>query len=364
MDLSDLRMLAIALMLLYLSACSPLRAQPSVRNVAGKEFTPATLDSIFAAAVAEAGVPGLSVAIVNGDRTVYHGVFGVTDRGNGTPVDDSTLFEAASLSKPVFAYFALKEVEAGLLDLDTPLYRYLPHPGIVARDREAARGITARMVLAHRTGFPNHARGDSISLAYPPGEGFEYSGEAYQYLAAVIAKLKGTNMQGGLDSCFQRVVGAPLGWSRSTFVGNPALAVRKATGHDEEGIPTQADTKSNFFAYSSLHSEATEYAAFLRALLRREGLAPGTFAEMLSEQSAFPEDHPLRQEVGQTGWGLGMTRKPTPYGTMHLHTGNNHDFQAYMMVLPERDFGIAFFLNGPRAVPFIQAVSRSLGPIF
>ena len=355
--------LALTILLWLASGSDAATAQTVVRSVSGEYFSPATLDSIFAAAAAEADVPGLSVAIVNGDRTVYHGVFGVTNTRTGVPVDDSTVFEAASLSKPVFAYYALRQVEAGLLDLDTPLYRYLPHPGIVHRDREAATCITARMVLAHRSGFPNHANGDSIALAFPPGEGFAYSGEGYQYLAAVIAALRGTDLQDGLSQDFRRLAGTLFGWQHSSFVATPYLQRHLATGHTQEGAPTEASVGKTFLAYSSLHTEASEYARFLSTLLRREGLSADTYDEMLREQTGFAPEHPLRREIGQTGWGLAMAQKPTEYGMMHVHTGNNHDFQAYMMVLPEQDFGIVCFLNGPRAIPFLQAINRSIGPI-
>jgi CubicO group peptidase (beta-lactamase class C family) len=68
-------------------------------------------------------------------------------------VNDQTLFEAASVSKPIFAYFVMRMVEKGLLNLDTPLYKYLPYPDIEHDDRYKL--ITARMVLNHTTGFPN-----------------------------------------------------------------------------------------------------------------------------------------------------------------------------------------------------------------
>ena len=85
---------------------------------------------------------------------------------------------------------------------------------------------------------------------------------------------------------------------------------------------------------------------------------------MLAEHTHFDVDNPLLQQVGQTGWGLGLAQKPSPYGTMHLHTGNNPGFQAYMMVLPAQKFGVVFFLNGLNAIPLIERLNESIGPIF
>ena len=355
-----LRVLAI-----WLAMGAWLPAQDGTVTVPdGRQFSARALDSLVEEAAAAAEVPGLSLAIVDFSGTVYHHTYGLAHAEKRNPVSDSTVFEAASLSKPLFAYFALRLQAAGLFDLDRPLIDYLVHRGVVAADRQAYATLTARQVLAHSTGFPNHTGGDSIRLAHAPGRGFSYSGEAYQYLAAVIAHLTHTDLQDGLDSLYRKTVGDELGMPRSGFVRNADLAAHRATGHDAEGEPTEAEIGSSFLAFSSLQTEADEYARFLTALLRGEGLPASCFRAMLGEQNALPAGHDLRREIGQTGWGLGMARKPTPYGVMHQHTGNNHDFQSYMMILPERNFGIVFFISAPLAIPFIQELSRRLGPLF
>jgi len=129
----------------------------------------------------------------------------------------------------------------------------------------------------------------------------------------------------------------------STFVWDNYLDKHKAFGHDNDNKPT-INSPSNggywsgktFNAYSSLHSEAKEYAQFLVALLKQKGLKNETFTEMLKEHTHFEDDNSLKLQVGQTGWGLGMAQKPIDFGMMHMHTGNNRDFQSYMMILPEK----------------------------
>jgi CubicO group peptidase (beta-lactamase class C family) len=81
------------------------------------------------------GVPGLSVALVRGGKTTWVHGFGVKEAGTDHPVTDDTVFEAASLSKPVFAYGVLKLVEQGKLGLDVPLTTYLPKPFIAGDER-------------------------------------------------------------------------------------------------------------------------------------------------------------------------------------------------------------------------------------
>ena len=350
--------------------CLAQKSWVGVKTLKGQFITAQTLDRKMDSLLTATAIPGLSLAIVNDSSLVYHNTFGVVNSATAQPVDDSTIFEGASLSKPIFAYFALKMAEEGVLNLDEPLHNYLPHKNIADSSLKDYKSITARMVLSHRSGFPNHAHGQEITLSFKPGTDFLYSGEGYQYLAEVIAHLKGVDTGTQLNALFQEYVTGPLDMPHSTFVWNSYLAAHKASGHNLSNKPTQKSTPSSpnhpkkFHAYSSLHTEAYEYAQFLVALIRAEGLKKTRIKEMLSEHTRFKDDNPLKIQIGQTGWGLGMAQKPTEYGMMHMHTGNNHDFQSYMMILPERGFGIVFFINCGKAIPFIQGLNSVIGPIY
>ena len=100
-------------------------------------------------------MPGLAIAVIRKGKTSWVRGFGVKETKTGVPVTEDTIFEAASLSKPVFAYGVLKLVEQRKLGLDVPLTTYLPKPYIEGDDR--LNKITARIVLSHRTGFPSAA---------------------------------------------------------------------------------------------------------------------------------------------------------------------------------------------------------------
>src|SRR6185312_4663078 len=102
----------------------------------------------------DADVPGLSIALIRDGRVVWAKGFGVGNVVTGNPVTTGSIFEAASLSKCVFAYAVLRLVDEGKLDLDTPLNRYLgTNYDVVGDDR--INLITARHVLTHTSGFPN-----------------------------------------------------------------------------------------------------------------------------------------------------------------------------------------------------------------
>lgn len=363
-----IRNIGIAIFFFTLTAANA--QTETIKTVDGRTVSIAELDLAIKNAMKTHNIPGLSIAIINNKEMVYHQVFGVANTKTKEAVDKQSLFEGASLSKPIFAYFVMKMVENGTIDLDRPLYEYLPHPGISPESQDDYKLITARMVLAHQSGFPNHANNQPIKLAFKPGTDFMYSGEAYQYLAAVIGIKMGVGFKEGLNRLFQEEVTKPLNMPHTTFVWDDYLELHKVFGHDAEGLPTQNKpgegrwSGKTFNAFSSVHSEASEFAKFIIAMLKKEGMGREMFDQFLREQTHFKDDNPIKIETGQTGWGLGFAQKPTKNGLMHLHTGNNHDFQAYAMFVPEQEYGLVLFTNCGNILPFINEISKTLGEQF
>ncbi|MDW3649213.1 MAG: serine hydrolase domain-containing protein [Bacteroidia bacterium] len=346
----------------------PSLSAQKIKTVSGESIKSDKLNQEIEAIMEGLDMPGLSIGIINNNELVYHEAFGVSNSETRVPLNKESIFEAASLSKPIFAYFALKLVETGKLDLDKPLYEYFPHPAIEEKDQENYKLITPRMVLSHSTGFPNHSNGAKIQLAFEPGKGFSYSGEAYQYLAAIIGMQHGVGWKAGLNDIFRKNVSLALKMEHSSFLWTDYLAQHKVYGHNAEGKPTHNDTGGwsgeTFNAFSSLHSEAAEYAKFIIAMLKQEGLTKNSFKEMLAEQNHFQESEQLYLDTGQTGWGLGFAQKPTPYGLMHLHTGNNHTFQAYTMFIPEQKYGLVVFTNSDKLLDFLAELGSVIGEQF
>lgn len=341
-----------------------------VKGTNGKSITESELSQKIEELRKEIGIPGLSIAIINNNELSYHEVFGVSNVQTNEPVNKKSIFEAASLSKPIFAYLAMKMVEQGKIDLDRPLYEYLPHPEIAEEFQEDAKLITARMVLAHQTGLPNHALGEEMKLAFKPGTDFFYSGEAYQYLAAVIGLHYSLDWNKDINNLLKEVVFDPLEMPHSTFTWDSYLSEHKVFGHNNDGIPKLNHPGQDYYwdgsfqAYSTLHSEAAEYANFIIAMLEQKGLTKKSFDEMFKEQTRFKDDNPLKQQIGQTGWGLGFAQKVTDEYTVHMHTGNNHDFQAYAMFIPEMEYGLVVFTNSNKMIPFLMNLSQIIGPQF
>lgn len=330
-----------------------------INTLSGKSIKVSQLDGQIKMIMDSIGMPGLSIAIINNAEIVYHNTFGVSNIESEEPVTNESLFEAASLSKPLFAYFVMKQVQKGILDLDKPLYKYLTFPDIEYDDRY--KSITARMVLSHTSGLPNWRAQDNdegkLTIKFTPGTEFNYSGEGYQYLAAVVEKINGTDIN-GLDELFQKEIAEKLNAESLYYLGNDKIKKNKVYGHNENGPTDNALFDKTFGAAYSLHTEAVSYATFLCTMLKREGLKKSSFEEMLKEQVHFKDDNKLKLEVGQTGWGLGFAQKPTTNGMIHLHTGNNHDFQAYAMFVPEKQYGFVFFTNSDKAQSFILEISK------
>ncbi|WP_188463468.1 serine hydrolase [Marivirga lumbricoides] len=342
--------------LLFLCFCSAFAQNGSqkIKGLNDKTISSTILDARLTHLMDSLDMPGLSIAIINDAKIVYHRALGVANVDTGEPLTEESLFEAASLSKPVFAYFTMKMVQKGLLDLDKPMYEYLPHPGIDSASQEWYKLITPRMILSHSTGFPNWSNDQLITISYKPGTNFSYSGEAYQYLAAVIGQLNEVGWEDGLNQVYLDEVAVPLGLQHSSFTGNDYIKTHKAMGHEKGAITDKELFGKSFGAAYSLHSNAKDYAKFLLALIKEEGLEEKYFKEMFKEHNHFKEDNPIKLQIGQTGWGLGMAQKPHQKGMMHMHTGNNHDFQSYCMIIPEEEYGIVFFTNSDNMQGFLE----------
>ncbi|MEM6803998.1 MAG: serine hydrolase domain-containing protein, partial [Bacteroidota bacterium] len=136
------------LLIMSLLLSNALLAQ-SIRTVSGKKVDVNKLNLQIEAIMDSLEIPALSIAIINENQVSYHEAFGVSNSENKNVIDENSIFEAASLSKPIFAYFVMKMVERGKIDLDKALYEYLPHPAIVEEDQERYKLITPRMVLSH-----------------------------------------------------------------------------------------------------------------------------------------------------------------------------------------------------------------------
>ena len=315
-------------------------------------------------------VPGLSIAVIENARLAWQKDFGVANASTKQPVTATTVFEAASLSKPVFAYAVLRLVEKGKLDLDTPLVSYLPKP-YVENDPNSAR-ITARFVLSHSTGFPNWRGRNVLKTHFVPGEKFSYSGEGFVYLQRVVEQVTGET----LEAVMQREVFVPLGMTSSSYVWQDKYKDLKATGHNSAGVAQSRREKLEANAAASLHTSTTDYAKFVIAILTRTGLKKNAISEMLRTQmrvdeacSNCIEGQPSGRPSSAITWGLGWGLQLNNGSTSFWHWGdNNGDTHAFVMASPRERSGVVIFTdsgNGHSIIPgILQALYGSEQPIY
>jgi len=333
---------------------------------------PERLTKLIPDLMRRAAVPGLSIALVEEGKVAWVGSFGARNAKTGDKVDDRTVFQAASLSKPVFAYAVLKLVDEGKLDLDTPLSKYLP--GYVENDDRIGL-ITSRHVLTHSTGFPNwRPGGKPLTIHFTPGERFSYSGEGFVYLQRAVEKISGQP----LDAFMRRAVFIPLQMADSSYVWQEKYETMAATGHNGAGLPSKQfkpleggspiNGGGGPAAASTLHTTARDYARFVIAVMNGTGLRKETARQMLSPQSQVDAGcsncigRPVTQTSESISWGLGWGLEKAGSGQSFWHWGDNGDFKAFVAGSVDSRRGVAIFTNSANGMMIVpDIVSAAMG---
>jgi CubicO group peptidase (beta-lactamase class C family) len=309
-----------------------------------------------------ADVPGVAIALVRDGEVVWHHGFGVKNSKTNELVDDTTVFEAASLSKPVFAYAVLKLVDAGKIDLDKPLNEYLP--GNYDVDDARLGQITARRVLSHTTGFPNWRLGGKLKIYFNPGERFSYSGEGMVYLSKVIEHITGEPF----NAFMKRTVFVPLSMTSSSYVWEDRYDKLKTFRHNKRGVatgqnkPTGGPAKNTPNAAASLRTTAQDYGRFVVAMLKGTGLKPETRKLMLTPQVQVGEGgsqnvgRPKPKPFPDVAWGLGWGLQATKDGLSFWHWGDNGDSKAYVVVFDQPKLGVVYFANGSNGLSIVREI--------
>jgi CubicO group peptidase (beta-lactamase class C family) len=287
-----------------------------------------------------ADVPGLQIAILESGEIAEIRAYGTLNAETGEPVTQATVFEAASLSKPVFAYAVLRMADRGEWDLDQPLWEILEYERLAHDER--ARRITTRQVLTHTTGLPNWG-GTPLQFNSDPGARWNYSGEGFVYLQRAVEAKTGLT----LEEIGRREVFEPLGMTSSHYRWVPAYDSLAAIPHDELGYSASRRTPEAGNAAGSLHTTASDYARFVAAVMRGEGLAPETRAAMLSRSAdltgaGWGDDAEAKAHLF---WGLGWGLSDGRRGESFWHWGDQGTARCFVVAYPETGDGLVYFTN-------------------
>ncbi len=304
-------------------------------------------------------VPGASMAFLSDCGVVATVNAGSALLSPDVPVADNTVFEAASLSKPVFAYLVLQLVDEGVIELDRPIAKDIDYPRIT--DKDAFAKLTPRLVLTHRTGMPNWVDGETpffertapIPFGTPPGTAYSYSGEAFMLLQTLVEQKTGK----GLEQLFRERLGERM--PHSSFEGMPA-GTQPTRGYrgalDTVGSRRLAKYGARAMAPSSLVTTAADFGAFVGYICGGGDLRAATYAEMLRPQSPVPV-----QEAGvPASYGLGWMLVFVDGDTLAVHAGNNDEYRALAGFSTVNREGFVTFTNGARGEDFNNVISTPL----
>lgn len=307
-----------------------------------------------------AGVPGVAIAVIDRGKLAWSRGFGVKNVLTRDPVREDTLFEAASMTKPVFAYVVMRLVDEKRLDLDTPLVAYR-RPANLGDDPNLER-ITARHVLAHSTGLPNWASAPLVT-SQAPGSTYTYSGEAFIWLQLVVE----TIMEMGLGSVMQAKLFGPAGLSHSSFGWDEQIARSAVFGHSEppegeralppqptrelgdrllrvasrwrkpiaswtyedsiaamrETAPETAPSTHDLLVNSAggLLTTASDYAKFMLLMTDRPGRAGWEISDAARRAMLTPQLDVRGRDISR---GLGWELEQSSAGPLFQHSGSNY----------------------------------------
>lgn len=332
----------------------------------------ATLDRLVPALLAEHRVPGLAIALIRERRLVWSKGYGLRAAGSRDEVRADTVFEAASMSKPILGLLAMQLVDADRLALDRPVVDYGPEQ--LVPDLPEKRQVTARMLMSHTSGYPNWRPGGEeregpLPLLFKPGARFGYSGEGTFYLQRRIEAISGQP----LDRLAQRSLFEPLGLRHSDFGWTPLIGARQAAGHGDDGTRLPAQKYLHPNAAYTLYSTADDYARLLVEVMKAERgestlLSQAAAQEMLRRQVEVGAREPIERPGAAQGqavyWGLGWSLNSTAQGDIAHHSGANRTgFRSFSQFSPTRGSGLVIFTNGTQGDEVWKRLVAAIGDL-
>ena len=294
--------------------------------------------SIFEKICTEARVTGAVLVKLDSNEMKTPQVFGIRNAVTKEKITATTIFEAASLSKPVFAQLIFKLAENKVIDLNKPLVEYLPLKAI--SDNRFSK-VTATHVLTHTTGLPNWIKKrKDAQLKFEPGSEFRYSGEAYRYLQRVVESL--TNKS--IDELMSEYIFQPYDMPNSSFSFNDT-SLNCAIPHNSKEEPQIKKLTGRFAsAASSLHTTIEDYAKFLL---------------MVKEDTSFFSTTIEVDQKFHISWGMGVGIETQDADTIIWHWGNNwNTFKSFFAYSMEKQTGYVILTNSENGHSIMDEINK------
>lgn len=317
-------------------------------------------------------LPGLAVGVLIDSQVVYRAGFGTTRMGGGQPITPSTLFHMASITKPFVATAVVQLSNAGKVDLDAPVTRYVPY--FRMKDSRAS-SITVRQLLTHTAGMPDvtdyrwnfpeydeqslerwiRGLADSALIA-APGERWQYSNIGFELLADLVAKVSGESFE---DYVQKRIL-TPLAMRKSTLLMTDIDSSLMAWGHRRASpgpfaIAAYYPYNRRHAGSSTLHSNVDDMLRWARANLQRGALDGARILPDPAYDQLWKEQHDMlpamrraggnRPDVERMGVGLSWFLE-TRAGTRYVsHGGGDHGFRTDLLLAPDQRVAVVVMTN-------------------
>ncbi len=317
-------------------------------------------------------VPGVSVAVIKDFEVHWAKGYGVADVETGAPVTTSTLFQAASVSKPVAAMAVLRAVQEGRVSLDRDVNDFLSSWKVPPSDLTRSQPVTLRALLSHTSGaddgfgFPGYQPGVALPtvlqilggerpsnvgpvlFARPPFAAYKYSGGGI-----AIAQLAMMDVFGKPFADIMRdLVLAPAGMRDSTYEQplTAGLAAGAARAHSRMGRAMAG--KWHVYpeqAAAGLWTTASDLARFaIEVQTARRGPGGRVLSQAMAREMTTP--------VGVGPFALGLVVDRRGEGWYVSHTGDNWGFKAGVWAHVLKGFGVAVMANGDGGLPVIEEI--------
>jgi CubicO group peptidase (beta-lactamase class C family) len=319
----------------------------------------ASIDAFVSSEIQANRIPGLSLGIVHGNQIVHLRGFGAAD-STGRMVTPQTPFILGSISKSFTALAVMQLVEAGRMELDAPVQRYLPWFRVA--DRTASARITVRQLLNQTSGIPANSENEqkegflstgnetleqyvrglkTLALDRPVGASFEYANTNYSVLGLVVQTVSGQSYA----TYIQQHIFAPLRMSHSFASEQDARRDGLAQGYQlwfGFPFPTAQPYPRDLLPAGLLISNAGDMAHYLIAQMNG-----GRFehAAVLSAAGIAALHAPATVAAPGTSYGMGWYNGPTNGVPTIWHEGSITNFTSYMILVPGSQWGVVVLSN-------------------
>jgi CubicO group peptidase (beta-lactamase class C family) len=328
------------------------------------------LDALVEQEMARLQIPGMTVGILHDGEVKTYG-YGVISLATHYPTRPDTLFQIGSNTKVFTATLAMRLVEQGKLDLDTPVRAYLPDLRLA--DEQVLATITPRHLFTHLSGlegdrFEDFGPGDDalargIAQAYTwaqerdPGELWSYCNSGFYLAGRVLEQVLETPYEAAMAEHLFK----PLGLEHTFWFAHEAIMYSAAAGHtqlpgqEEPQVahPYQIPRACN--PAGAIISNVADLLAFL-AFHMGDGAVNGE--RILSRAALEAMRQPQARVNGETEWGIGWSLRTVDATRVVQHGGGTNGHITQMLMVPEKRFGLAVLTNSGRGGGAIRAVER------